>query len=88
MAHSNSVREYLLTDHGLQVLDGEPARPAPGRAECRNVMQTSAEPALSDSETFLLRLYVAGQTPEVHARVRQSQAHLRGVPGRTVITSR
>jgi circadian clock protein KaiC len=23
MAHSNSVREYLLTDHGLQVLDGE-----------------------------------------------------------------
>jgi circadian clock protein KaiC len=22
MAHSNSVREYLLTDHGLQVLDG------------------------------------------------------------------
>ena len=25
MAHSNSVREYMLTDHGLQVLDGEPA---------------------------------------------------------------
>jgi circadian clock protein KaiC len=24
MAHSNSVREYMLTDHGLQVLDGEP----------------------------------------------------------------
>jgi circadian clock protein KaiC len=23
MAHSNSVREYLLTDHGLQVLDGD-----------------------------------------------------------------
>jgi len=23
MAHSNSVREYMLTDHGLQVLDGE-----------------------------------------------------------------
>jgi len=23
MAHSNSVNEYLLTDHGLQVLDGE-----------------------------------------------------------------
>jgi circadian clock protein KaiC len=28
MAHSNSVREYILTDNGLQVLDGEPARPA------------------------------------------------------------
>lgn len=27
-------------------------------------MQTSAEPVLSDSETFLLRLYVAGQTPK------------------------
>ena len=24
MAHSNSVREYALTDHGLQILDGEP----------------------------------------------------------------
>jgi circadian clock protein KaiC len=24
MAHSNSVREYALTDHGLQLLDGEP----------------------------------------------------------------
>lgn len=24
MAHSNSVREYMLTDHGIQVLDGEP----------------------------------------------------------------
>jgi circadian clock protein KaiC len=24
MAHSNNVREYMLTDHGLQVLDGEP----------------------------------------------------------------
>jgi circadian clock protein KaiC len=24
MAHSNSVREYMLTDHGLQILDGEP----------------------------------------------------------------
>jgi circadian clock protein KaiC len=23
MAHSNNVREYMLTDHGLQVLDGE-----------------------------------------------------------------
>jgi len=28
MAHSNTVREYALTDKGLQVLDGEPARPA------------------------------------------------------------
>ena len=28
MAHSNSVREYMLTDHGLQVLDGEPAVPS------------------------------------------------------------
>lgn len=28
MAHSNSVREYVLTDHGLQVLDAEPTRPA------------------------------------------------------------
>ncbi len=28
MAHSNSVREYMLTDHGLQVLDGEPAQAA------------------------------------------------------------
>jgi len=27
-------------------------------------MQTSTEPVLSDSETFLLRLYVAGQTPK------------------------
>ena len=26
MAHSNSVREYLLTDQGLRVLDGEPKR--------------------------------------------------------------
>ena len=26
MAHSNSVREYLLTDQGLRVLDGEPQR--------------------------------------------------------------
>jgi len=25
---------------------------------------TSAEPAVSDTETFLLRLYVAGQTPK------------------------
>jgi circadian clock protein KaiC len=25
MAHSNSVREYALTDHGLQILDSEPA---------------------------------------------------------------
>jgi circadian clock protein KaiC len=25
MAHSNSVREYALTDDGLQILDGEPA---------------------------------------------------------------
>jgi circadian clock protein KaiC len=25
MAHSNSIREYMLTDHGVQVLDGEPA---------------------------------------------------------------
>jgi circadian clock protein KaiC len=25
MAHSNSVREYLLTDQGFQVLDGEPS---------------------------------------------------------------
>jgi circadian clock protein KaiC len=24
MAHSNSVREYALTDHGLQILDSEP----------------------------------------------------------------
>ena len=24
MAHSNSVREYALTDHGLQILDNEP----------------------------------------------------------------
>jgi circadian clock protein KaiC len=24
MAHSNSVREYVLTDHGVQILDGEP----------------------------------------------------------------
>jgi circadian clock protein KaiC len=28
MAHSDTVREYLLTDHGLQVLDAEPTRPA------------------------------------------------------------
>jgi circadian clock protein KaiC len=28
MAHSNTVREYALTDQGLQVLDSEPARPA------------------------------------------------------------
>jgi circadian clock protein KaiC len=27
MAHSNTVREYALTDHGFQVLDTEPARP-------------------------------------------------------------
>ena len=26
MAHSDSVREYMLTNHGLQVLDGEPSR--------------------------------------------------------------
>jgi circadian clock protein KaiC len=25
MAHSNSIREYVLTDDGLQILDGEPA---------------------------------------------------------------
>lgn len=25
MAHSNSVRDYMLTDDGLQILDGEPA---------------------------------------------------------------
>jgi circadian clock protein KaiC len=32
MAHSNSVREYMLTDHGLQVLDADgPGRP--GRME-------------------------------------------------------
>jgi circadian clock protein KaiC len=24
MSHSNSVREYALTDHGLHILDGEP----------------------------------------------------------------
>jgi circadian clock protein KaiC len=24
MAHSNTVHEYALTDHGLQILDGEP----------------------------------------------------------------
>ena len=28
MAHSNTVSEYVLTDHGLQVLDSELARPA------------------------------------------------------------
>jgi circadian clock protein KaiC len=27
MAHSNSVREYLLNDTGLQILDGEPGSP-------------------------------------------------------------
>jgi circadian clock protein KaiC len=27
MAHSNSVREYLLNDTGLQILDGEPGAP-------------------------------------------------------------
>jgi circadian clock protein KaiC len=27
MAHSNSVREYLLNDAGLQILDGEPGSP-------------------------------------------------------------
>ncbi len=26
MAHSDSVREYMLTNHGLRVLDGEPSR--------------------------------------------------------------
>src|SRR5580704_3674829 len=35
-----------------------------GWLRCRSDMQTSAEPVLSDSETFLLRLYVAGQTPK------------------------
>ncbi len=28
MAHSNTVHEYVLTDHGLQLLDAEPAPPA------------------------------------------------------------
>jgi circadian clock protein KaiC len=28
MAHSDSVREYMLTSHGLQVLEGEPSRDA------------------------------------------------------------
>jgi circadian clock protein KaiC len=32
MAHSQSVREYLLTDQGLQVLDGEPETRVGGRA--------------------------------------------------------
>ncbi len=37
----------------------------PGPLECRNVQElTTAEPLIQSSETFLLRLYVAGQTPK------------------------
>ncbi len=37
----------------------------PGRLECRTVQQqTLTEPLMLGAETFLLRLYVAGQTPK------------------------
>jgi circadian clock protein KaiC len=34
MAHSNELREFVLTDHGLQVLDGSGEADGPSRSEC------------------------------------------------------
>ena len=64
MAHSNEVREFSLTDRGLQVLEaagaelgGSVARDIPLRKDTSVVKKSNGD------GHYRLRLYVAGQTP-------------------------
>ena len=63
MAHSNEIRTFVLTDRGLQVCDpvNEPPLAMASGGHTWKDELAILEP--SEADTFLLRLYVAGQTP-------------------------
>jgi KaiC/KaiB domain len=64
MAHSNEVREFVLTDRGLQVVDAASA-PRRGRGRSRHRPWKGASVMKeSNGANYRLRLYVAGQTPK------------------------
>ena len=77
MAHSNEIREFVLTDRGLHVLDpaSEPRRHGHRGGRSWKDGLTMLEP--SEAETFLLRLYVAGQTPRSAGCAGESEDDLR-----------
>src|SRR5205823_3289111 len=85
MAHSNQVREFVMTDRGIVLLDvsrradgsvaigaARDARQPPARGEVKNGAR----------RTWRLRLYVAGQTPKSIAALanlkRLCDSHLAG----------
>ncbi len=74
MAHSNELREFVLTDHGLNVLDAA-GEPRTGHSMTSDTVRGKDAIAMQLSEsgtampspagpTYELRLYIAGQTPK------------------------
>ena len=73
MAHSNELCEFVLTDHGLNLLDarvrrtghvGDVGHGSPEGAIAMQLSEDASTAPSSAGQTYSLRLYVAGQTPK------------------------